>query len=147
MRRIRSGVVLIEDGKMALIKRVRGGRVYYVVPGGGVEKGETIEQAAVREAREELGVEVRLERLLAVVDFGGNEQYYHLATVTGGTFGTGSGPEFAFTADSPRGSYEPVWMAFHEFAQHDVRPEALARLVAEGKDLTTGAVVRIVERI
>lgn len=146
MRRIRSGVVLIEDGKMALIKRVRGGHVYYVVPGGGVEKGETIEQAAVREAREELGVDVRLERLLATVEFGGNEQYYYLASVTGGTFGTGVGPEFAFSVDSPRGSYESVWMKFEELEQNDVRPVALAKLVAEGKALASSETVRIVER-
>ena len=52
--RTRAGVVLIEDGKVALIERHRAGLDYFVFPGGGVDDGETPEQAAVREAMEEL---------------------------------------------------------------------------------------------
>ena len=33
---------------------------YYVIPGGGQEDGETIEQATLREIKEELGIEVEL---------------------------------------------------------------------------------------
>ena len=46
----RSGVILIEHDKLALIKRIRSGETYYVSPGGGIEPGETAETAAVREA-------------------------------------------------------------------------------------------------
>jgi len=53
-------VVIVQAGRVALIKRVRAGRTYYLFPGGGVEEGETPEQAAIREAHEELGVEVEL---------------------------------------------------------------------------------------
>ncbi|NJC97617.1 MAG: DNA mismatch repair protein MutT, partial [Anaerolineae bacterium] len=43
--RIRAGVVLIEDDRVALIERHRAGLDYYVFPGGGVDEGETQEQA------------------------------------------------------------------------------------------------------
>ncbi|MCC6569407.1 MAG: NUDIX domain-containing protein, partial [Anaerolineales bacterium] len=56
--RTRAGVVLIENNKIALIERHRAGLEYFVFPGGGVDEGESPEQAAVREAMEELGVEV-----------------------------------------------------------------------------------------
>jgi len=56
----RARIVLVDHGKLALIKRVRDGRTYYLFPGGGVEEGETPQDAARREAFEELGVEVEL---------------------------------------------------------------------------------------
>lgn len=46
----------------------------YGLPGGVVEPGETPSQAAVREAKEETGVEVRLEYLVGVYHvFGGGK--------------------------------------------------------------------------
>jgi len=57
---MRAAVVIVENGRVALIERVRDGRTYFVFPGGGVEVGETPENAAVREAEEELGVNVKL---------------------------------------------------------------------------------------
>ncbi len=56
----RARVGIVTDGRVALIKRMRAGRTYYLFPGGGVEEGETPEQAAIREAREELGADVEL---------------------------------------------------------------------------------------
>jgi 8-oxo-dGTP pyrophosphatase MutT (NUDIX family) len=60
--RTRAGIILIENDKVALIERHRAGLDYYVFPGGGVDEGETPEQAAVREAFEELGVEVAIRQ-------------------------------------------------------------------------------------
>ncbi len=88
--RSRSSVVILENNKVALIKRVRDGSVYYVFPGGGMEEGESPEEAAKREAFEELGVQVRIHKCLSKVEF--NEiQYYFLAEIVSGTFGTGKG--------------------------------------------------------
>ena len=51
---LRSAIILLEDQRLALIRREHAGRVYYLLPGGGVEAGETLAEAAVREAEEEL---------------------------------------------------------------------------------------------
>ena len=52
------------DGKLLLVRRSRHVKAPLRVcfPGGGVEKGETLAQAAVREMKEELGVAVELQR-------------------------------------------------------------------------------------
>ncbi|WEG12181.1 NUDIX domain-containing protein [Pullulanibacillus sp. KACC 23026] len=125
--RDRAAVVLIERGKVALIKRVQNGETYYVFPGGGIEAGETPEAAAKREACEELGVEILLKDCLLELEYNGN-QYYFLAKITGGVFGSGKGEEFA---DSHRGSYLPMWVGIDELATLDVKPKEVADRVQE----------------
>jgi ADP-ribose pyrophosphatase YjhB (NUDIX family) len=44
--------IIIENGKIVLIERVKGDKTYYIFPGGGVEEGETILQALHREMKE-----------------------------------------------------------------------------------------------
>ena len=129
--RTRSGVVLLDRDRVCLIQRVRNGRTYYLFPGGGVEPGETPEQAAAREALEELGVEVELERLVAEYSFRGRRQYYYLARIVGGRFGTGTGEEMSSSADSERGSYTPVWMTLEPVVgdRAGERPRARAMML------------------
>ena len=45
-------------------------------PGGGIEEGETPEEATKREVYEELGVHIKVEHLIAKVKYKGNEYYY-----------------------------------------------------------------------
>lgn len=145
MARVRSAVIVPREDKVALIRRVRAGEVYYLFPGGGVETGETPEEAAVREAHEELGLAVRLDRLTAVVEFGGGQQCYYHATVTGGAFGSGAGEELSLAPDSPTGSYTPVWMDLGALVLHDVRPRALARLLSTRASFADGPPLLITE--
>ncbi len=117
-RRDRAGVVLVDGGRVALIERHRDGLHYFVFPGGGVEPGESFEEAAVREAAEELGLEVRLGELIAEIEFGGTQRYFR-ASVVGGELGTGPG------SFSGEGTYAPVWVGLGELGGLDVRPEEL----------------------
>ncbi len=57
-------VAIIEDGKVLLTKREDFG--VWCLPGGGVDDGESIGEAAVREAVEETGLEVKLKRLIGI---------------------------------------------------------------------------------
>ena len=59
----RAAIILLQDDQIALIERHRAGQHYFTFPGGHVEPGETPEQAAVRETKEELGMDVTIQRL------------------------------------------------------------------------------------
>jgi len=141
----RGAVVLIENSAVALIERIRAGRTYYLFPGGTVEPGETIQQATIREIREELGLDIRLGPLLAVVTFDSNQQHYFAATTTGGIFGTGDGVEYASLPESEDGSYRPVWIPVREMGEHDIRPAILAEAVRTGSVFTSNQVLYIQE--
>lgn len=129
-----AAVVLVSDEGVALIKRVNDRGEYYVFPGGSVEDGEMLAEAAAREARGELGVEVEIGRLLAVVEYRGRMQHFFAATPVGGEFGTGQGPEFSLPADSWRGRYAPMWIPVERLRQLNVRPAWLVELLEQGID-------------
>lgn len=134
--RTRAGIVLIEDNKVALIERHRAGLDYFVFPGGGVDEGETPEQAAVREAMEELGVEVVVKQKVAEIHFDTSKQIYYLVERVAGEFGTGTGEEFtdADPNDPSEGIYVPIWMPIEELPQHEkIYPAALAKLIVQSQ--------------
>jgi ADP-ribose pyrophosphatase YjhB (NUDIX family)/ubiquinone/menaquinone biosynthesis C-methylase UbiE len=59
-----NAIVLNEAGEVLLIRRSDNGR--WCLPGGHVDYGETVTQCVIREAYEETGVEVAIERLSGV---------------------------------------------------------------------------------
>jgi 8-oxo-dGTP diphosphatase len=59
-------LVFIRKEESILLVKQDYGQQYWSLPGGVMEAGESIEQAAVREVREETGLEIRLGRLVGV---------------------------------------------------------------------------------
>jgi 8-oxo-dGTP diphosphatase len=67
------GTVIVDDRRrIALVKRaIEPGYGKWVFPGGYVDRGEEVQRAAVREAREETGLDVRLDRLINIYSYAG----------------------------------------------------------------------------
>ena len=65
--KIVAGAVVAHEGRVLLCKRaIEPRRGYWTLPAGYMELGETVEEGAAREAREEAEAEIALEGLLAI---------------------------------------------------------------------------------
>lgn len=62
--RDRACAALIQDGRILMVRHVHDGKDYWTLPGGGLESGESVAQAAEREMKEETGLDTRVVRLL-----------------------------------------------------------------------------------
>lgn len=68
--KVASSTIFQVDGGIVLVKRaIEPSYGKWVFPGGYVDRGETVEQAAIRETKEECGVDVRLDSLLNVYSY------------------------------------------------------------------------------
>jgi len=68
--KVAAGTIFAIDGKIILARRaIEPAYGKWVFPGGFVDRGETIEAAALRETREEVKVEVELDELINVYSY------------------------------------------------------------------------------
>lgn len=89
--KVATGAVFSLDGGVLLVKRaIEPSYGKWVFPGGYVDRGEGLEEAAIREVKEETGLDVRLTRLLGVYSTAGNPVILvtYAGEVTGGTLQT-----------------------------------------------------------
>lgn len=81
-----AGNVIVEDSKILLLYREDEG--HWEVPGGKVEKEESPTETAVREAKEEIGVKVELEKPFFTGEFQHNDRIFlwhaYLSKIEGG---------------------------------------------------------------
>jgi ADP-ribose pyrophosphatase YjhB (NUDIX family) len=113
------GAVIIRDGKIALIKRGNEpARGKWTIPGGLVELAESPEQAVVREAKEETGLDVEKPVLVDVVsnvdcNDEGKVKYHYVIIEYFVQVATG-------TAQASSDAVELRWVPFGEVEGYDL---------------------------
>lgn len=97
----RVSVIVVQDDKILLVKHRKGNRQYWVLPGGRLEYGETFFECAVREIKEETGLEVEVERFVFLSEAIAPDRMHHIvniyikAKVVGGIMKLGNEPVLA----------------------------------------------------
>jgi|SRR3989338_2144398 len=127
--------VIIDSGKILLVNRVKEDESYWVIPGGKVEPNESHEKAVRRECAEELGVEVRMSKLLLqrISDKPGTEgqqEFFYLCDIIGGRVGSGQGPEFE-PGTKYEGQYRISWVDLKELRNINLKPQEVIDKIAK----------------
>ena len=91
-------IVLDDENRMLMVCHHHEDRDIWMVPGGGIEEGESSLEAAVREVEEETGLDIEVQKLLwhveEVSERGQRFVNFFLGEMTGGTLELGEDPEF-----------------------------------------------------
>ena len=113
--------MLTDDDKILLVRHRKGARQGWVLPGGRLEYGENFTECAVREVKEETGLEVEAERIIFISEAIAPDRSRHIvniyvkARITGGILEVGNEPVLAAAELHPLSElgklnlYPPVW--------------------------------------
>ena len=81
--RNRSLALVVKDNKILMIQTFRFNRYIWEIPGGGIEAGETAEEDAIRELKEECGLEGVISRPLNTIHCkNGSTEYIFLVDIS-----------------------------------------------------------------
>lgn len=95
--RVRVAAIICDRQRLLVAVHEKAGKRYHVVPGGGVEFGESLEEAVAREVKEEAGLDIRVGELVLANDSIPPDGHRHiinlyfLAEVVGGELRVGQG--------------------------------------------------------
>lgn len=130
---MRAGVLLFNQDKeeICLIFRQKNGRSYYVLPGGGVENGESPLEAAKREVQEELDLELDFSDLSFAFELTNQnrKEIYFSADLP-------SSIPFTISREERERShsnnlYQPQWVDLSQLKDMPIQPQSITSLIQD----------------
>ena len=147
--KLRVNAVCYEDEQVLMVKHksLRGSddfaESYWILPGGVLEQGETLEEGVQRELLEETGYKADVKKMIFVKEFlypfppaQDKGSFYHSVTlgyyceITGGELQTGYDPELP---KDQQMILETRWLPLADLDKFEIYPPDLARLLKDGE--------------
>lgn len=130
---IRPATIVIKDEKVLLVSSKYKDEEFYLFPGGGMEFGETIEEAAVRETFEETGVKVKIKDLFHVNEYIYAEDWNKRSV---SMFFKAEVVEILEPTTNDGGKIKEVkWIKLSELDNYDVKPKRIAEMIKSFSNL------------
>ena len=116
--RNRGVAVVTRNGAILLEKTYYEGRYFYALPGGGIEEGETPQETALRELKEECGLDGKIVKPLNVVykRDGSIEYAFEIAVSQEQIVIVGKDSEFS---EEEQMIKDVCWLQLHEISEKD----------------------------
>lgn len=127
MKRKSTRGIIFMDNKLVVMYREKDGRIYYTLPGGGLEEDECLTNCVIREVQEEFGMTVEPKKLVYEYYDDKNITYYFLCKYISGQFGSGVGEEFQ--PDRNKGIYRPMLIDLDQIEKINLVPTELKTLL------------------
>lgn len=128
-KRVSSRAIIIEDGKLLTmfrrkIKKDGSVKEYYVIPGGGLEEGETLEENVIRELKEEFNVDIEIVKFLSTEEYDDTIANYFLCKIVNGTPKLGGEELDRIT---PENYYEIRYIGLNDIDNYDINAKDIIK--------------------